>query len=92
MALDGFRAGSEVELRLLVGARRACERAVLTVFRRHRLMELPILLGYAPPTRYEIATLPEPGPAAARYQQWLGKTFPQIVWVLATLTTTVRWV
>lgn len=93
IALDGFRAGSEGELRMLVGARRAGERAVLTVFRRHRLTEVPVLLGSAPPTRYEIATRPDPGPAAARYQQWLGEAYPPpSVGVLATLTTTARWV
>ena len=92
VALDGFRAASEAELRSLVGARRAGDRALLTVFRRHRLLELPIVIGPAPPTRYEIAARAEPGPAAARYQQWLGEPYPPAGQVLATVTTTARWV
>jgi predicted metalloprotease with PDZ domain len=92
VALDGFRAATEAELRSLVGARRAGDRAALTVFRRHRLLELPIAIGPAPPTRYELATRPEPGPAAARYQQWLGEPYPASGQVLATVTTTARWV
>jgi predicted metalloprotease with PDZ domain len=91
VALDGFRATSEGELRNLVGARRAGDRAVLTVFRRHRLLELPIAIGPAPPTRYELLARPEPGPAAARYQQWLGEPYPA-AGILATVTTTARWV
>jgi predicted metalloprotease with PDZ domain len=91
VALDGFRAGGEAELRLLAGARRPGDRAILTAFRRHRLIELPIAIGPAPPTRYEIATRPEPGSAAARYQQWLGEPYPTGQ-ILATVTTTARWV
>ena len=92
VALDRFRAGSEGELRGMVGARRAGDRAVLTVFRRHRLVELPIAIGPAPPTRYEIAARAEPGAAAARFQQWLGEPYPAAAQVLATVTTTARWV
>ncbi|HWO25759.1 MAG TPA: PDZ domain-containing protein [Kofleriaceae bacterium] len=92
VALDGFRAGTDSELRLLIGARRAGDRAVLTVFRRHRLFEVPILLGAAPPTRYEIASRADPGSAAARYQQWLGDPYPAAPQILATITTTARWV
>jgi predicted metalloprotease with PDZ domain len=92
VALDRFRAGSEAELRGMIGARRAGERAVLTVFRRHRLVELPIAIAPAPPTRYELATRAEPGPAAARFQQWLGEPYPAAAQVLATVTTTARWV
>lgn len=91
VALDGFRAGAEGELRGLVGARRAGDRALLTVFRRSRLLELPIAIGPAPPTRYEIAARADPGPAAARYEQWLGEPFPAGQ-ILATVTTTARWV
>ncbi len=91
VALDGFRASTEGELRSLVGARRAGERAALTVFRRNRLVELPIAIGPAPPTRYELVARAEPGPAAARYQQWLGEPHPSGQ-ILSTVTTTARWV
>ena len=91
VALDGFRAAAESDLRSLVGAHRAGDRAILTVFRRHRLTELPVLLEAAPPSRYELASRPDPGPAAARYQQWLGEPYPAAQ-VLATVTATARWV
>lgn len=91
VALDGFRAATEADLRSLVGARRVGDRAVLTVFRRHRLVEVPIAIGAAPPTRYELASRPDPGPAAARYQKWLGEAYPAAQ-VVASVTTTARWV
>ena len=91
VALDGFRATSEADLRSLAGARRPGDEVRLAVFRRHRLLELPIVLGPAPPTRYEIAAIAEPGAAGARYQAWLGEPHPGAQ-VLATITTTARWV
>ena len=91
IALDGFRATTEAEVRSLAGARRPGEVVKLALFRRHRLIELPLELGAAPPTRYEIAAVADPGAAAARYQAWLGDPHPGAA-VLATITTTARWV
>lgn len=91
VALDGFRATSEADLRSLAGARKPGDEVRLAVFRRHRLIELPIVLAAAPPTRYEIAAIAEPGAAGARYQAWLGEPHPGAA-VLATITTTARWV
>ena len=91
VALDGFRAISEADLRSLAGARKPGEEVRLAVFRRHRLLELPIVLAAAPPTRYEIAAIADPGAAGARYQAWLGEPHPGAA-VLATITTTARWV
>jgi predicted metalloprotease with PDZ domain len=91
IAIDGFRATSEGDLRSLAGARKAGEEVTLAVFRRHRLIEVPLVLAAAPPTRFEIAGVPDPGPAAARYQAWLGEAHPGVQ-VLATVTTTARWV
>jgi predicted metalloprotease with PDZ domain len=92
IAIDGFRATSEGDLRSLPGARRPGDTVTLAVFRRHRLIELPLTLAAAPPTRYEIAAIAEPGEAAAaRYQAWLGETHPGSQ-SLATVTTTSRWV
>jgi len=91
VALDGFRAASEGDLRSLAGARRVGDQVVVHAFRRHRLVELCAVIGQAPPTRYEIAGIAEPGPAAARYQAWLGEPHPGAQ-NLATVTTTTRWV
>jgi len=91
IALDGFRVGSDAELRSIAGALRPGDPVELAVFRRGRLLRLALRLAPAPPTRYEIAGLADPGPAAARYQAWIGEPHPGAQ-VLATVTTTARWV
>lgn len=91
IALDGFRATSDAEVRSLAGARKVGDLVTLAVFRRHRLIELPLVLAPAPPTRYEIAGVAEPGDAAARYQAWMKEPHPG-AGVLATITATSRWV
>ena len=91
VALDGFRTTSEADLRNLAGARKPGDEVAVAVFRRHRLLSLPLVLAAAPPTRFEIAGIADPGPSAARYQAWLGEAHPGAV-VLATITTTARWV
>ncbi|MDQ3364836.1 MAG: PDZ domain-containing protein [Myxococcota bacterium] len=91
IALDGFRVTGEAELRSLAGARKPGDRIAVTLFRRHRLVELPVVLAAAPATRYEIVARPEPGLAAARYQAWIKESHPGSG-TLATVTTTARWV
>ncbi|HMG20075.1 MAG TPA: PDZ domain-containing protein, partial [Kofleriaceae bacterium] len=91
IALDGFRVTGEGDLRSLAGALKPGDRIELAVFRRARLRRVPVQLAAAPPTRYEIAGHSEPGAAAARYQAWLGESHPG-PHVLATVTTTARWV
>jgi predicted metalloprotease with PDZ domain len=91
IALDGFRVTAEADVRSLAGALKPGDRIELAVFRRARLVQLPVTLGPAPATRYEIAGLPEAGAAAARYQAWLGEPHPGAQ-VLTTITTTARWV
>ncbi len=92
IAVDGFRVSSENDLRNLTGARRPGDALTLAVFRRHRLIEVPLTLAAAPPTRYEITALADAGPAAAaRYQAWLGEAHPGAA-SLATVTTTSRWI
>jgi predicted metalloprotease with PDZ domain len=91
IALDGFRVTGEADVRNLAGAQRPGDEIELAVFRRGRLVRLPLRLGAAPATRYEIAGMAEPGPAAARYQAWMGEPYPGPQ-VLATITTTARWV
>ena len=91
IAIDGFRTTSENDLRTLTGARRPGEKVFVHAFRRHRLVELPVVLGAAPPTRYEILGIADAGAAAARYEAWLGEPHPGAQ-NLATVTTTTRWV
>ena len=51
-----------------------------------------VTLSAAPPTRYEITALADPGAAAAaRYQAWLGESHPG-AGTLATVTATSRWI
>jgi predicted metalloprotease with PDZ domain len=92
IALDGFRTTSEGDLRSLTGARRIGDKVLVHVFRRHRLVELCAVIGQAPPTRYEILGIAEPGAAGARYTAWLGEPHPATAQALATVTTTTRWV
>jgi predicted metalloprotease with PDZ domain len=91
IAFDGFRVTGDGDLRALAGAQRPGDHVELAVFRRARLLRLPLRLGAAPPTRYEIAGLVEPGAAAARYHAWLGEPHPGAQ-VVATIITTARWV
>jgi len=91
VALDGFRATGETDLRSLAGARKPGDEVRLSAFRRHRLIELAIVLQAAPPTRYEIAGIADPGAAGGRFGAWLGEPHPGAQ-VLATITTTARWV
>jgi predicted metalloprotease with PDZ domain len=91
IAIDGFRVTGEAELRSIAGAQRPGDQVELAMFRRGRLVRLPVRLAAAPPTRYEIAGIAEPGPAAARYQAWIGEAHPGAQ-TLATITTTARWV
>ncbi len=92
IAVDGFRTTSDTELRTLIATRRPGDTLSLAVFRRHRLLALTITLTAAPPTRFEIAALPDPGAAAAaRYQDWLHEAHPGAQ-TLATVTTTSRWI
>lgn len=92
IALDGFRTTSDGDIRNMIANRKIGETVQLSLFRRHRLIELPITIGAAPPTRYEIATVAEPGPAGARYQAWLGEPHPGASQTLSTVITTARWV
>jgi predicted metalloprotease with PDZ domain len=91
IAVDGFRTASDTDIRSLVGARKVADRVTVTVFRRHRLHQLELVLAAAPPTRWEIAGIAEPGPGATRYLAWLAEPHPGPQ-VLATVTTTARWV
>jgi predicted metalloprotease with PDZ domain len=91
IAIDGFRMSSDGDLRAACGGRKPGDRVQLSVFRRARLIELAVTLAAAPPTRFEITGVAEPGEAAARYQAWIGEPHPGAQ-SLATITATARWV
>ena len=91
IALDGFRVTAEADVRSLAGALRPGDRIELAVFRRARLLRLSLALAAAPATRYEIIGLHDAGAAAARYHAWLGEPHPGTQ-VMASITTTARWV
>jgi predicted metalloprotease with PDZ domain len=91
VAVDGFRVTGDGDVRSIAGAQRPGDTVELAVFRRARLIRLPLTLGAAPPTRYEIVGTTDAGPAAARYHAWIGEPHPGPQ-VLATITTTARWV
>jgi predicted metalloprotease with PDZ domain len=92
IAVDGFRTSTDGELRNLLASRKIGEEVKFALFRRGRLLELPIVISSSPPTRYEIATVAEPGSSPARYTAWLGEPYPGPGQILTTITTTARWV
>jgi len=92
IAIDGFRTTSDSDLRNLLSTRRIADPVRFSLFRRHRLLELVTRIEHAPPTRYEFATVADPGAGADQYARWLGEPFPGAGQVLATVLTTARWV
>ncbi len=91
IAVDRFRTTSDGELRNLLATRKPGSAVTVSLFRRHKLVEARVTLAAAPPTRYELAAVADPGPAAGRYFAWLGEVHPGAL-NLATITTTARWV
>ena len=88
VAIDDIKATAEADARPLLATRAPGSAIELTVFRRSRLVRVPVTLAEAPPTRFEIAAVAEPGAAAARYQTWLGEPHPggQSLCVVTTTT------
>lgn len=77
VAADRYRAATDADLRARLAARGAAGSLTLTVFRRDRLVEVPVLLEPAPPNRFTIRGLAEPGDdARARYREWMGEPHP----------------
>jgi predicted metalloprotease with PDZ domain len=90
IAVDGFRVVGDADLRSLVGLRKAGDTAALSLFRRGRLLTLPVVIGASPPTRLEIVGAADVDAArAGRWTAWMGEPHPGAQ-VLATLTTTAR--
>ena len=76
----------------MLSTRRIGEDIELSLFRRHRLLDLVVHLEHAPPTRYEFATVADPGNSGEEYTRWLGEPYPGPGQILATILTTARWV
>jgi predicted metalloprotease with PDZ domain len=91
IAVDRFRTTGESDLRNQIAARNPGDEVTITAFRRHKLLELTAVIAAAPPTRYEVVALAEPGGGAARFEAWLGEPHPGAA-TLAHVTTTTRWV
>jgi predicted metalloprotease with PDZ domain len=90
VAIDGWRATGEADARTALGARQTGGVVEVSVFRRGRLLTVPITIAAAPLPRFELVTRVDAAPAvAARYQAWLGEPYPAGE-TLATVTTTSR--
>jgi predicted metalloprotease with PDZ domain len=92
IALDNFRGTTDNDFRNMVSTRRGGEDIELSLFRRHRLLDLVVHLEHSPPTRYEFATVADPGHSGEEYTRWLGEPYPGPGQILATILTTARWV
>ncbi len=90
VAVDGFRVTSDADLRMMLAPRRPTDRVQLALFRRHRLVEVSLQLGAAPPTRWEIVGATDDVLGASRFAAWLGEPHPGGHCV-ASVTTTTRW-
>lgn len=90
IAVDGYRCTSEADVRTQCAAHGAGAQILLSVFRRHRLLTVPVALAPLPPGKYEIASGAEVSEAtSANYHAWLG-TALLASQTLATVTTTNR--
>jgi len=77
IAVDGLRVGGDGDLRSLCSFRKPGEAVELALFRRGRLLRVPVTLAAAPPTKWELAGVVDCAPdAQARYQAWLGEAYP----------------
>jgi predicted metalloprotease with PDZ domain len=92
IALDNYRGTTDNDFRNLLSTRRIGEDIELSLFRRHRLLDIVVHLEHAPPTRYEFATVADPGDSGTEYTRWLGEPYPGPGQILATILTTARWV
>ena len=92
IACDGFRVTGEADLRTLLAVRKPGDEVELAVFRRSRLIRLTATLAASPPTKWELAGVPDaPAEVAARYQAWLGEPHPG-PGVIAQVACGGRWV
>jgi predicted metalloprotease with PDZ domain len=89
VAVDGIRAASEGDARGLIATRKPGDSVRIAVFRRNRLTEVVAILDEAPPTKWEITAIAQPGAEGDRYRAWLGEAHPSGQ-SLCVVTTTSR--
>ncbi len=77
IAVNRRRVRTDPGLRKRLALRRPGDRIELALFRQGRLHELEVELAASPPTRLEIAGIPEPSAAQkAFYAAWMGEDHP----------------
>jgi predicted metalloprotease with PDZ domain len=78
IAVDGYQVAAEADVKRRLSMRSPGDTVDVSVFRRGRLLTVPVTLDGAPPNRYEIATVEAPTDAQrARFEAWLGQPFPK---------------
>jgi predicted metalloprotease with PDZ domain len=88
VAIDGLRATAEADARALLAARKPGDAVTITVFRRNRLATVRVTLDEAPPTKWELVAIAQPGAEAERYRAWIGEAHPSGQSVCSVTTTT----
>jgi predicted metalloprotease with PDZ domain len=77
LAIDRLRVASEAALRRRIGAREPGAAIELALFRRSRLLSVPVTLGPTPPPRYRISARADAtDEARRRFSSWLGAEWP----------------
>lgn len=77
IAIDGLRVQSEADLRQRLPSRSPGDRVSVALFRLGRLTTVDVILGEAPPSRVEIASMAEPTDAQREaFAAWLGEAHP----------------
>ena len=77
VAIDGYRVGSDDEIKKRLATRIAGDVVELSVFRRGRLCTVAATLAQAPPTGYEIVAVDEPTDTQKTlFRAWLGEDLP----------------
>lgn len=89
VALDGMRVQSDGDVRAQLLGRAPRETVEVAVFRRGRLLRVPVTLAEAPPTKHQVGAAEAPSEAAQRaYRAWIGEELGK--GALASVTTTNR--
>lgn len=91
VAVDGLRVRTDAELRAALAAASPGQEVELALFRRGRLLVVPVALERSAPSRVEICGLSDPDArATALFRAWLGQDHPG-PGSLATATAS-RWI
>jgi predicted metalloprotease with PDZ domain len=78
LAIDGYRANTDADIRKRLQGRRPGMEVKLTVFRGDKLETAAVRLGKSPPQRFVVSVVPEPSEEAKlRFSAWLDKPLPK---------------